>query len=331
MSAPAILIDPAQARATLFVKHARPLIGCRFDPTGEYVFAGSEDNNVVRWHPASKKVTPLVGHKSWSRALAFAGDLLFSADWAGRLIAWPYAADAPEPRWNIAAHKGWVRALAVSPDGKVLASCGNDKLVKLWSIPDGKPLQTLEGHDWHVYNVAFHPGGKSLVSADLRGTVVEWDLKKGEVARTLDGKVLYKYDAGFGADIGGVRSMAFDAKGTMLACAGITNVTNAFAGVGNPIVVLFDWASGKVKTLLRPKVNFQGTAWGVAFHPRGFILGVGGGNGGALWAWQPDQPLATHTLALPSNGRDLSLHPDGRVLAIPFENGFLRMYDLGPK
>ncbi len=142
------------------------------------------------------------------------------------------------------------------------------------------------GHDSHVYNVAFHPDGRSLVSADLKGIVKVWDLGKGVVEREMDAKILHKYDSGFGADIGGVRGMAFNSAGTLLACAGITNVSNAFAGVGNPLVVLFDWKTGKQKQLLRPKVNFQGTAWGVAFHPRGFLLGVGGGNGGVLWAWQ---------------------------------------------
>ncbi len=127
------------------------------------------------------------------------------------------------------------------------------------------------GHDCHVYNVAFHPDGKHLVSADLKGVVKVWDLAKGEAVRELDAKVLHKYDPSFLADIGGVRSMAFSADGSLLACAGITNVSNAFAGIGNPLVVLFDWATGKQKQLLRPKANFQGTAWGVRLHPAGFI------------------------------------------------------------
>jgi WD40 repeat protein len=133
------------------------------------------------------------------------------------------------------------------------------------------------------------------------------------------------------ADIGGVRSMAFDPEGKYLACAGITNVTNAFAGIGNPLVVLFDWATGKQKLQLKPKVAFQGTAWGVAFHRDGFLLGVGGGNGGTLWAWKPDSALAFHTLPLPNNARDLSLHPDGRRLVIPFYDGVVRLYDMSAK
>jgi prepilin-type processing-associated H-X9-DG protein len=125
-----------------------------------------------------------------------------------------------------------------------------------------------------------------------------------------------------------VRSMAFGADGGLLACAGITNVSNAFAGVGNPLVVLFDWKTGKPKQLLRPKVNFQGTAWGTIVHPSGFIAGVGGGNGGVLWFWKPDNAQDFFSLKLPNNARDLDLHPDGRRLAVAFADGSVRLYGM---
>src|SRR5205823_5878344 len=112
---------------------------------------------------------------------------------------------------------------------------------------------------------------------------------------------------------------------------GITNVSNAFAGIGNPLVVLFDWQTGQRKTLLAPKEAFQGTMWGVAFHPDGFVIGAAGGNGGALYFWKPDQPQAFFTLKLPDNARDLSLLPDGKRLAVPFAGGALRVYDLTAK
>jgi WD40 repeat protein len=224
-----------------------------------------------------------------------------------------------------------VRALAVSPDGKVLASCGNDHLVKLWSAADGKLIRELAGHTCHVYNIAFHPSGHSLASADLNGIVKHWDLVKGTALQNFDAGVLHKYDTTFQADIGGIRSMAFNADGSLLACAGITNVSNAFAGVGNPLVVLFDWQTGKRKQLLVPKEGFQGTAWGVAFHPAGFIVGVAGGNGGLLSFWKPEQGPAFFALKLPNNARDLDLHPDGRRLAIAFFDGAVRLYDMAGK
>jgi WD40 repeat protein len=328
-----VKVVPEQTHLVAQHRHTSPLIGCRIDPSGKFVFAGAQDNAIVRWELGSGKKTVLAGHRSWVRALAFAAreKVLFSADWAGQILVWPTEADAPTAKVTVAAHRGWARALALSPDGRTLASCGNDHLVKLWSVPDCKLLRAFEGHECHVYNVGFHPDGRSLVSADLKGKVKVWDLAKGAVAREMDAKVLHKYDPNFMADHGGVRSMAFSRDGGLLACAGITNVSNAFAGIGNPLVVLFDWASGKQKQLLRPRINFNGTAWGVAFHPAGFILGVGGGNGGALWAWKAEQALSTYALTLPNNARDLALHPDGRRLAIPFFDGVARIYDMGPK
>jgi WD40 repeat protein len=330
---PAGAIDPAQTRMVQELKHTSPLIGCRFDPSGQWVFAGCEDNTVQRWHLATGKKTPLIGHKSWIRALAFAAKekLLFSGSWDGKVLAWPLDADKPTAQPTLDAHKGWVRALAVSPDGKTLASCGNDHLVKLWSIPDLKPLRIFLGHLNHVYNVAFHPQTPHLVSGDLKGILKVWNMQTGAEERTLEARQLHKYDTSFLADHGGIRSMAFSADGSLLACAGITNVSNAFAGIGNPAIVLFDWASGKQKHQLRPRENFQGTAWGVAFHPAGFIVGAGAGNGGALWYWKPDAAQDIFTLKLPNNARDLTLHPDGKRLAIPFFDGAVRVYDLSRK
>jgi WD40 repeat protein len=314
------------------LRHNSPLFSCRFDPSGRFVFAGAQDNTIQRWELAGARKVALTGHRSWVRALAFvtAPRQLISGGYDGRVIWWQADGDAPAPLRTIDAHRGWVRAASVSPDGRLLATCGNDLLVKVWSTADGTLVRELSGHAWHVYNVAFHPDGQHLVSADLHGVVKQWDHARGTLVRGLDAGVLFRYDPVFRADHGGVRSMAFNRDGSLLACAGITDVTNAFAGIGRPAVVLFDWQSGQRRHLLRPRENFNGTAWGVGFHPSGFLAGAGGGNGGALWFWRPDQAQSFHTLTLPTNARDLDLHPDGRRLAVAFFDGVVRIYDMMP-
>jgi WD40 repeat protein len=331
--------DPAQTRQVQEFKYTSPLLSCRFDPLGKYLFFSAQDNTVQRTELASGRLTAFNGAKSWVRALAMhpAGGLLFAGTYDGKILCWPVDAEKPEPVRLLEAHGGWVRALAVSPDGATLASCGNDHLVKLWSTTDGRLIEVLRGHDAHVYNVAFHPTGTALVSADLEGIVKQWNLVGGlpaspsSAVREFDAKVLYKYDEGFRADIGGIRSIAFSADGNLLACGGITDVSNAFAGIGKPAVALFDWQTGQRKQLLRPKEDFQGLVCGLAFHKDGYLIGAGGGNGGALWFWKPDQPQAFFTLKLPANARDLSLHPDGRRLAISFFDNTARIYTMTRK
>ena len=356
--------DPTAARLERELKHARPLIGCRFDPSGRFLFVSAEDETIQRFDLLTGAKVALTGHRSWVRGMAFIGgkaavsgldswkheraDLqalagfgattfpmpkpapftLVSGDYHGQLIWWEGQADSPKPIRTVEAHQGWIRAVAASPDGQTVASCGNDHAVKLWSAVDGKPIRTLTGHVSHVYNVAFHPDGKRLVSCDLKGVVKDWNLSTGTSERELDAKTLWKYDPGFMADIGGARSMTFSADGTQLACAGITNVSNAFAGVGNPAVVLFDWKDGKSK-LLKTKDAFQGTAWGVAFHPAGFIIAAGGGSGGGAWFWKNDV-VCMHSLKLAANARDMALTPNGERFACAGSNGTAYLYTFTP-
>jgi WD40 repeat protein len=334
--ATAVKVDPAQTHQVLELKHTSPPVSCRFDPSGRFLLAGAQDNTVQRWELATGKKTALTGHQSWVRALAALpkDNVLITADYQGRILWWPLDAETPTPLRTVEGHRGWVRAVALSPDGKLLVTCGNDHLVKLWSAADGSPVRQLAGHTCHVYNVAFHPSGEFLVSADLKGVLKQWDLARGAVIRELDASVLYKFDEVFRADIGGARSLEFSPDGTRLGCAGITNCTNAFAGVGTPAVLVLDWQSGQRKQLLLPKDDFSGQAWRVVFHPAGFVMGAGSGRvrgTGALWFWKPDEAQPFFTLKLPTNARDMDLHPDGRRIAVASAEGAVRIYDMVPK
>jgi WD40 repeat protein len=323
-------IVPSRTRVALELRHNSPLVGCLFDPSGRYVFAGAQDNTIQRWELATQTKTAFVGHRSWVRAMAFhtASRKLLSTDWAGKLLVWPIDAATPTPERTIDAHTGWVRAIAMSPDQRQFATCGNDNLVKLWNVADFSLVREFAGHTSHVYNVAFHPSERMLVSGDLRGNIKQWSLETGRETRTMDASVIFRYDPTFRADHGGIRSMAFNADGSLIACAGITNVTNAFAGVGNPAVVLFNWQTGQRSQVLRVQPNFQGTAWGVVFHPENYVIAAGGGSGGGLWFWRPTTENSIQNVVVPNNARDLALHPDGRRLAVPCFDGVVRIYAL---
>lgn len=325
-------IDPAQTRLVKELQHARPLFSCRADLSGRFVCCGAHDHLVQRFDLQTDQKVELAGHRSWVRALAFHpdGNRLYSGDYAGRLIGWQYRADPPAALFDVQGHDGWIRAAAVSPDGSQLATCGNDKLVRLWSA-DGVHQADLVGHEHHVYNVVYHPSGGQLASCDLKGVVRHWDLSSASTVRQFDAAILWKYDTTFRADIGGARGMAFSPDGKLLACTGITDVTNAFAGVGNPLVVVLNWETGQQHQLLRPKEAFQGVAWGVVMHSAGYVIAIGGGGGGgALWFWKPDDPQPVFEMKLPAVARDLTLLPDGQRLAIACYDRKLRIYDCSP-
>ncbi len=138
---------------------------------------------------------------------------------------------------------------------------------------------------------------------------------------------LYKYDTQFRADIGGARSIAFRTDGSQLAVSGITNVTNAFAGIGNPVVLLIDMAEGKVVRQLEAKEKLNGVAWGVAHHPEGFWIGLaGGGGGGWLYFWKENEAQEFFKLKLLNDGRDLALSPDKRQIVVAHADSQLRVY-----
>jgi WD40 repeat protein len=321
--------DPAKTAVATDWTHGSPLIACRFDPTGRFVFAGAEDFSVQRWEVESGANVGLKSHDSWVRALGFSpdGQTLYTGGYDGRLMWWPAAVDAPAPVRTIDAHRGWLRALAISPDGATIATAGNDHLVRLWNAADGALIRELAGHQSHVYNVAFHPGGADLASCDLKGGIIHWELATGAEKRRLDASPLWKFDGSFMADIGGARAFTFNADGTRLAAGGITNVSNAFAGVGNPLAIEFDWTAGTVAISHTPSGGRQGSVWGLAYHADGFLIGgVGGTGGGYVNFWKFDSVEPFQHTDLPAIVRELALHPDGLRLGVAHGDGHLRIY-----
>lgn len=335
-------IDPTKARIERELKHTSPLIGCRFDPAGKYLFATAQDFTIQRFDANTGARVEFIGHNSWARGLGFLpGEssqsyTLVSGDYHGKILWWDATTDVdevddnPRPIRTIEAHTGFLRALDISPDQQSIATCGNDNLVKLWTI-EGKLIRSLAGHDCHVYSVAFHPDGTHLISADLKGIIKDWDLSTGKCVRNMDASPLYLHDTRFLIDIGGVRSLAFgtvDGKVRFAGC-GISQVTNSLAGNGNPLAIVFDWVEGKPKQY-KPKEAFDGTGWGVAFHPDGYMMCASGGRSGKVFFWKNDDPAAFHNVATRSAARDLALTTAGDRFAIAGANGTAYQYCFTP-
>ena len=327
-------MDVTKTHVAHDLTHDSPLTGCRFDPSGKYVFAFAQDYNVWRFEIATgtKVAFPTA---SWGRGIAFdkSGKSVITATYDGRLIWWPVDSDTPAPIRTIDAHQGWILAIAVSSDG-TLASVGNDLVVRLWNSADGTLLREMSGHESQIYNVAFHPSGEHLATGDLMANLIHWETNSGKQVRTWKAESLQKFDKTFVATLGGFRGMAFSPDGKFVACSGITNVTNAFAGVGNPSVVVFDWESGKQQIEHLASAKMNGVAWGVTFHPDGTRIAASGGSGGGfLLFWKPDGATEMHQVKLANTARDLDLSPDKMHLATAHHNGhvYVSRMDVQPR
>ena len=312
-------------------KHGAGLLGCWFDPSGKWLYTSGQDNVISRWDFVANKRVDLAGHGSWVKSLGFwpGKNFVISGGYEGLLIVWPIEGVQPEPLRQVTAHTGWIRAVAVEPTNGLVVSAGNDGQIALWQLPSLAPVRRWSGHDCHIYQAAFRDNGKEIITADLKANVRVWDTATGKLLR--EGKPvasLHKFDAGFGADIGGVRGWGANANGDRVACAGITNVSNAFAGVGNPLIQVIDPKTLKVVQEHKSKEAYQGTMWGVAFHPAGFVLGVAGGSGGMLWIWKADQAEPLRTLKQPDNIRGMALSADGSKIAVAQANGSARVLNL---
>lgn len=364
------MIDPAKTSEVSQRKHRKPLTCCRISTNGRDVFAGAEDLHVYRWSldDADQPAAVFSGHDSWVRCLDFSADgkTLYTAGWDGRLGWWdaestgaslPPLESLPKeklpaatvrPRRLIQAHQGFCRWVRVSPCGKLLATCGNDLLIKVWDAETGEPLQQFPGHQRHPYAVEFHPRANHLVSEDLMGQVYRWNLESAGQDGEIDAGVMTGYDKKFAADMGGARDMCFSPDGGVLACAGITNVVNAFAGVQDPLTILIDWPAQTITHCLRQAKTATGITWGIRHHQDGFWVGAISHRSGkgelAFWptphdlkdeqkqAAETDKPVdlaATHTVALKSGARGLDLTPDQQRLATAHADGTLRIFTLG--
>ncbi|MDB6171205.1 MAG: repeat-containing protein [Chthoniobacteraceae bacterium] len=322
--------DPKLAHIVAELPADAPLMACRFDPTGKYVFATSENRSIYRWELAGGKRIAFTGHDSWMFDLAMSADgqTLISAGGDDQLIWWPAAADAPEPIRKVKAHEGWIRALALSPDGKLLASGGNDRVVRLWNAADGTKVSEFAGAERDIYSLLFHPGGQWLLAGDLDGVIRQWNVADGALVRTLDAKALHVYEGGQQVHYGGVRAMVLSPDAKWLVAGGLHKGTNPLGNVQEPLAMRLEWESAKLARQHLTEGNANERIWAMHYHSQGFLLaGIGGGKG-ALIFWNEGEDKPFHTFALPNSARGMSVHPDGIQVATTHHDGKLRITKL---
>jgi WD40 repeat protein len=325
-------LDPKQAHPVTQWSVGRPMVCCRFEPRGRFVFCGVESSTVHRLSTTDgKKVDFPGGHDSWVFSLAFSPDgaTTYSGGGDGRIVAWASDAASPKPMRTIEAHRGWVRALGVSLDGKMLASGGNDRAVRLWEAASGRLVHELAGHLNHVYSLEFHPDGRSLLSGDLVGSIRQWDIASGQLLGMYDAKPLHHYDRGQQVDFGGVRGLAIAPDGNSVAGGGLHKATNPLGANHEPLVLVFDAKSRKLTRTFQTEGIPAGVLWRVRYLADGTLMGVSGGlSGGILLFWKAGTDKDFFRLNLSGSARDMDLHPDGLRVATAQADGSVRIIRL---
>jgi WD40 repeat protein len=144
----------------------------------DLVGGGTEQGDVLVWHPTTSKIVARVSVDSapvtgvalpggGQRGVAIAGKKLHFVDLSNSQVV-----SAPAGRW---------RSVAISSDGNWAASGGADGELAVWDARNATCLTRLPGHEGPVLAVGFSPSGSLLVSggadARLRTWRLMWDLE----------------------------------------------------------------------------------------------------------------------------------------------------------
>ncbi|MCE9608005.1 MAG: hypothetical protein K8U03_24230 [Planctomycetia bacterium] len=297
-------IDPAKSKLAAEFKHDVPLMSCAFDMSGRYVIAGGRDRNVVAFEATTGRKTILTGHESWVGIATRAADLVLTADYAGRVVAWDCSGNGPESRWKIDAHPSTIYGLAAAVDGKTFATGDREGVVRVWRTADGKQLHELSRIEYPVYGVALHPDGKRIVTADRqpqKPRIKVWDLASGTERLSIDVAELSGYRRVEDIEWGGIRALAVSPDGAQIVACGRTGYD------GQACALSYEASTGKLqrKSAVALKGGFYYSA---KFHAEGFLVTAGGDLGkGEFRCWKPnsDESLAHVSTSGPCLGMDI--------------------------
>ena len=87
---------------------------------------------------------------------------------------------------------------------------------------------------------------------------------------------------------------------------------------GTPCVLVFDWETGEQIREMPMGGTQDGFAFDARLHPDGFVMATSCAfpGKGHVWFWRPEDDQAFFASNRLTNGRSLSLHPDGRRVAL---------------
>lgn len=213
-------------------------------PGGLRIVSAADDGRiVVRSLPDGQVIATMQSREhAGVRALALSADgrTLYSAHWAGALLAWTVAtfevskvlvakgmrqnaiaatadgrtvvaggadgeirvfdAATGEQVRQASAHQGPIYSVALTGDGRYALTGGGDSTLRMWDLRDGSEVRSFAGHTNTVYAVALSADGQRAATASLDGTLRVWRIDNGATETRYTGHSNSVYAVTFGAD-----------------------------------------------------------------------------------------------------------------------------------
>ncbi|GED99296.1 AAA family ATPase [Gordonia crocea] len=289
------------------------------------VLATSHDNGTVALWDARRGFAPLGSADGGSgpvRSVAFSptAPVLTAATTGGTVLVVDVA-DTRAPRvvakLGDGRDIGW-HSVAVSPDGRLLAGGRDNGTIGIWDLADpaapGAVGFTIAAHPDAIWSLDFSADGKTLISGGLDGAARRW-----AVGDVLDPRMQRQPLQQIGREMrsgrGGIMAADFLADGTLLTAGGPRSIS-AWDLPASPM-------PGHRSPIRRPAADAAGS-----------VVVTAGALRMIVWRIEHGLPSLASTILLPGNrsARDVSVSPDGRLLAAAADGGgAVFVYDIAAR
>ena len=164
--------------------HSKTIIDAAFSPDGRYLATAGDDDIVLLWDMAGRKIRQFAQHTSSVLSVAFSpdGKKIISTSWdktahvvnvaTGELLF-------STPPHTLSISKGYF-----SPDGDYILTISGYS-INVWNAYTGEYLHALAGHKKAINALQFTVDGQHLISFGADKSVLLWDFARADLIQKL--------------------------------------------------------------------------------------------------------------------------------------------------